>query len=71
MKCVFFFETPLAKGKTGRAPEERMKAREARKDEKKYGKTILEGHFHATGKVYHFNLSRAMGNYACILICFL
>ncbi len=50
MKYVLFFEGAPARGKLGGSREERAKSMEARKDEKKYGKTILEGHFYATGK---------------------
>jgi len=51
MKYVLFFEGPLARGKlSSRSPEESAKRSEARKDEKKYGKTILEAHYYATGK---------------------
>ncbi len=51
MKYVLFFEGPLARGQTSsRSPEESAKNSEARKDEKKYGKTILEAHYYETGK---------------------
>jgi len=50
MKYVLFYEAPPARGKLGSGPEERAKRRWALKDEKKYGKTILEGHMYATGK---------------------
>ena len=52
MKYVLFFEGPPARGKlSSESPEERAKTRDNRvKDEKKYGKTILQGHFYASGK---------------------
>ena len=51
MKYILFVETPLARGKLGLSPEESVKKIEKRKDEKKYGKVILEPHFYATGKL--------------------
>ena len=51
MKYILFAETPQARGELGWGPEERDKKMEARKDEKKYGKVLLEPHFYATGKL--------------------
>ena len=46
MKYVLFWETPGE-----RTPrEQNQKAIEARKDEKKYGKTIIQPHFYAANK---------------------
>ena len=51
MKYILFFEGPLARGQiSSRSPEESATIGEARKDEKKYGKMILEAHYYATGK---------------------
>ena len=51
MKYILFFEGPLARGiKSSRSSTESAKISEARKDEKKYGKTILEAHWYETGK---------------------
>ena len=43
MKYVLFFEVT---GKRERTHEEREKASELRKDEKKYGKTLMAPHFY-------------------------
>jgi len=51
MKYILFAEAPPARGKLGSGPEASAKKIEARKDEKKYGKVILEPHFYATGKL--------------------
>ena len=46
MKFVLFWEMPPEPGKR----EDNQKAIEARKDEKKYGKTILQPHFYSANK---------------------
>ena len=51
MKYILFAEAPPARGELGPPPEESEKKIETRKDEKKYGKVILEPHFYATGKL--------------------
>ena len=49
MKYVLFYEGPAARGIIGDT-ESYTSSQEAMKDEKKYGKVILEGHQYATGK---------------------
>ena len=51
MKYILFAEAPPARGSLGSGPEQSAKKQEIRKDEKKYGKVILEPHFYATGKL--------------------
>jgi hypothetical protein len=51
MKYILFAEAPPARGKLGAGTEVTEKKVEIRKDEKKFGKVILEPHFYATGKL--------------------
>lgn len=68
MKFVLFYETPQA-SRVKQDPDVRQKnikkSQDARKDEEKYGKVVMQGHLYATGKgiaIIEFSDAKQMAN---------